>query len=71
MTIQYELTNDANVQIDIVDRNGRRMKKLLNENQTAGQHTQTINAGSLSAGLYILKMNVGGENFQKKIMVVK
>lgn len=71
MTIQYELTNDANVQLDIVDRNGRRMKKLLNENQTAGQHTQTINAGSLSAGLYILKMNVGGENFQKKIMIVK
>ncbi|MEO6667895.1 MAG: PKD domain-containing protein [Ferruginibacter sp.] len=71
MTIQYELTNDAVVKIDIMDRNGRRMRQVLNESQSAGQHTQTINAGSLSSGLYFLKMNVGGENFQKKIMIIK
>jgi PKD repeat protein len=69
--IQYELTEDANVQVDIFDRNGRKMLKVLNEHQSEGQHTQAIHAGTLSPGLYILKMNVGGESFQKKIVIVR
>ncbi|MEO8772259.1 MAG: PKD domain-containing protein [Ferruginibacter sp.] len=70
-TIQYELTNDANVKLDILDRAGRRVMQEINENQSAGQHTKMINVNKLDPGVYFLKMVVAGQSFNKKIVVIR
>ena len=70
-TIHYELAENVNVQLDIVDQNGRRVRRVINQLQEEGQHEQTINVSSLNAGFYYLQMNVEDEMFQQKIIIIK
>lgn len=70
-TIQYELTNDADVKIEIYDMLGNRISQIVNEQESEGLHTQTMNADNLNSGFYLIKMNVGADSFMKKIAVAK
>ncbi len=70
-TIQYELTNDANVSIEIYDIVGNKILQVVNENQLQGQHTQLVNADKLNAGIYFIEIITGDESYMQRISVVK
>ncbi|MEO5569511.1 MAG: PKD domain-containing protein, partial [Bacteroidia bacterium] len=70
-TIQYELTSDANVSIEIYDLVGNKIIQVVNQNESAGQHSQPVNADKLNSGIYFIKMIAGDESFMQKISVVK
>lgn len=70
-TIKYELTDEADVLIEIYDMQGIRTSTINNKKESKGVHTQVINAFNLNPGYYYIRMAVGKESYVKKITVEK
>ena len=56
--IKYSLAQDADVTLKVYDMLGTEVAKLVNETQTAGNHTINFNARDLSSGVYIYRLKV-------------
>ncbi len=69
-TLQYVLSKEANVQIELYDVTGRRLRQILMEYQSQGMHTEQIDGSGLGTGMYLIKMIAGGEIFTKQITVL-
>ncbi len=72
--IDYNLPEDGRVNIGLYDVSGREVMNIEDGMQTAGYYTVSINAETLSAGVYFYKINVTGkENFTavKRLVLVK
>ena len=52
--VSYDLDKSSAVAITIVDLTGRRIRNVLNENQTIGKHNQMIQLNGLASGIYLL-----------------
>jgi flagellar hook assembly protein FlgD len=75
-TLQYDLPENANVNITIYDMMGRQVKTLVNGSQNAGyksiQWNATNNAGQpVSAGLYLYTIKAGKYRQTKKMVLLK
>ena len=70
-TIVYGLPNDGKVTLKIYDMNGREVKTLVNEPQSAGYFTTTFNASGLSSGVYFYKLESGNFVTAKKMIILK
>jgi hypothetical protein len=75
-TLQYDLPEDALVNITIYDMMGRSIKSLVNNNQSAGyrsiQWNATNNLGEpVSAGMYIYTIQAGEFRQTKKMVLLK
>jgi hypothetical protein len=75
-TLQYDLPEDAMVDITIYDMIGRVVKTLVNGSQTAGYRTTQWNATnnigqSVSAGLYLYTIQAGKFRQTKKMVLLK
>ena len=70
-TIKYKIPKTGLVQIKIYDVIGRELAVLVNEEQTAGEHTATLNAKNLPSGVYFYQLNVGGNVTTKKMILIK
>ena len=75
-TLQYDLPEDALVNITIYDMMGRQVKALVNGSQTAGyksiQWNATNNQGQpVSAGLYLYTIEAGEFRQTKKMVLLK
>ena len=75
-TIRYELPEDGLVNITIYDMMGRRVKTLINDQQTTGyrstQWNATNDAGStVSAGIYLYMIQAGDFGQTKKMVMLK
>jgi surface protein len=75
-TIKYDLPEDAMVSITIYDVMGRRVKSLVNRDQTAGYRSAnwdaTNNVGEpVSAGMYIYTIQAGEYRKTKKMVLLK
>lgn len=59
-----------NVKAEIYNLNGQLIKELMNEDLSSGSHDRSFNvAGELQTGMYLVKMNMGDQQYFKKIMV--
>ncbi|MDA9935111.1 T9SS type A sorting domain-containing protein [Candidatus Marinimicrobia bacterium] len=75
-SLRYDLPKDGLVSITIYDMNGRIVKTLTNSSQRAGHKSVQWNATndlaqSVSAGLYIYRIQVGAFSETKKMVLVK
>ncbi|MDP7529375.1 MAG: T9SS type A sorting domain-containing protein, partial [Candidatus Marinimicrobia bacterium] len=75
-TLQYDLPEDAMVNITIYDMMGRQVKTLVNGSQTAGykfiQWNATNDEGKpVSAGLYLYTIQAGEFRQTKKMVLLK
>jgi hypothetical protein len=67
--IQYDLLASANVNIDILDVNGRIVTSVINENQTAGGHLLKVNqSNELNKGVYFVRLTIDGKSVVTKII---
>ncbi|NQT35814.1 T9SS type A sorting domain-containing protein [bacterium] len=71
VSIGFRLVNAGDVQLTLLDLNGRLVRLLLSGKAAAGQHNLTLNAGALPSGLYIIRLNSGGMTSQKKIILLQ
>ncbi|MCX6149667.1 MAG: T9SS type A sorting domain-containing protein [Ignavibacteriales bacterium] len=69
--ITYSLQNPELVTLKIFDVLGREVATLVNQYQTAGNHTVSFNAGSLGSGIYFYKIEAGSFQSVKKLMLLK
>jgi len=67
-TVQFYLTKMANADYRILDINGQLLYQSDNPN-FLGAYSKTISLGAVSAGMYVLQMEVGSKKYLQKIMV--
>ena len=69
ITLNYELPENANVQIQITDATGKLIQSIVNGSQQRGNYTKTINfVSGLEHGLYFVHLSVNGQTSVKKII---
>jgi hypothetical protein len=67
-TIQFYQTSTQDVDLRVLDINGKLLYKLQHPN-FRGSFSQTINLGVVSAGVYVLQLQVGSQKYVRKIAV--
>ena len=68
--INFNLINREKVSLKVFDVVGREITSVYNGELTAGEHQYTLNkSANLSAGVYFVTLNIGGQNFSKKLIV--
>lgn len=70
-TISYQLPSEGFVCIKIYDMLGREVETLVNEFKTAGSHQIQFNASQLASGVYFYKLQSGGFNSIKKMLLLR
>ncbi|MFK7809033.1 MAG: DUF1501 domain-containing protein [Saprospiraceae bacterium] len=68
-TISFALNETKDVQIDLFDVVGKRVKPIANKTLTNGQHDVPVEAHGLAAGVYFVRIQAG--NGVKSVRVVK
>ena len=69
--ISYDLPENSQVNLAVYDMMGRRVATLVNENVAAGTHQVPFDAGSLSSGTYMYRLQAGGNIQTKKLTLIK
>ena len=69
--ISYQLPANTLVTLKVYDVLGRLVKTLVQERQTAGVHSVTFNASSLSSGVYFYRLSAGSFVQTMKLMLLK
>ncbi|MBD2701161.1 CotH kinase family protein [Spirosoma sp. BT702] len=70
VTLRYNLSQRATVQLLITDAAGRSVQRMTWPNQAAGDHEETLPAHSLptAPGTYILQLNADGKPISRKMV---
>ncbi|HCY75281.1 MAG TPA: hypothetical protein DHV28_05125 [Ignavibacteriales bacterium] len=63
--IKYNIPEESTVQLKIVNIVGEVVTELMNENQSAGNHSKLFNASNLSSGIYFAVLNASSLNSGK------
>ncbi len=69
--IPDSVTDEVRVRVEVYDILGRRVMTLMDENRLSGKQEVLFDAGNLSSGIYILRMNAGGSADSHKLMLLK
>ncbi|PTQ93600.1 putative secreted protein (Por secretion system target) [Mucilaginibacter yixingensis] len=69
--IGYSLSQASHVQMKLYSMLGAQVMQLADEYQGAGYHEVQANLTNLKAGVYVYVLRVGGQQFSKKMLVVK
>jgi hypothetical protein len=70
MSVSYLLTKSQDINIQLIDINGKVIKQLTNQNQTAGFHTSTNSISDVTKGVYFVKVISDNEKVAQKLIVV-
>ncbi len=75
-TISFSIAKSGNVNLDIYNVKGQKVKTLLNSVQTAGDHSAVWNGkddnnNNLSSGVYFYKLQTEGYTSTKKMLLLK
>jgi hypothetical protein len=69
--VNYSLPKTGYVSLKVYDVLGREVANLVNEQQTAGNHSVNFNASKLASGIYIYTLKAGNNLMSKKMMLMK
>ncbi len=69
--ISYELPQTEQVRLDVFDITGRHIITLVDGQISAGSHQVTFDASRLSSGVYIYRLQAGGQLFTRQLTLIK
>jgi hypothetical protein len=67
----YDVPEDASINISVFDVAGRLVETLVSGEQTAGRHTMAWDATNVASGVYVVQMKAPSFNKVRKVMLVK
>lgn len=72
-TLRFSLSRDADVRLAIYDASGRRVRELISGTQPAGAHAigwdfRDAHGGSIGAGIYFARLDVGARSLTRKVI---
>jgi len=70
-TIEYQIKTKSNISLIIYDLIGRVIETLVYKQQSVGQYSVTFDASGLASGIYIYKLNAGGFEQSKKMLLLR
>ncbi len=70
-TIQFDLPSAGDIRLEVFDLLGRRTALLYNGYKPAGNHSMVFNAGNLSSGVYIVRLQSGNHVATRSMMFLK
>ncbi len=75
-TISFDLASESNVNITVYNVKGQKVKQLVNDQLSAGQHSivwngKDNNNKSVASGLYFYKISTGKSTSMKKMLLLK
>jgi len=70
-TISYELTEQAEVSLNIYTIVGQKVATLVDGSREAGVHQEVWNATDMPSGIYIAQLEVNGKVFIRKMTLIK
>jgi hypothetical protein len=70
-TIAFSIAKDCTVEIALYDITGRLVKKVANDQYSAGEHKIILNASDINSGVYLLSMKAGDFTAFKRITKVE
>lgn len=69
--VTYSLSNAGNIEITLVDANGKEVERLYTGSQTAGTHNLNISARNIASGVYTIVLRSGDLMITTPMNVVK
>ena len=70
-TLTFGVPRASNVSLDIFDVLGRKTQTLLSGMMPAGEHSVTWNCPTCPSGMYVVRMQAGGQTMQRKMLLLK
>jgi len=70
-TIGYSLKTDSRVLLKIYDINGREIKTLLDERQSAGEHKVSFDAADLPSAIYFYRIQLENRSQVRRMVLIK
>ena len=70
-SIYYQLKTKSHVQLTIYDITGQEVKKLINQNQNAGQYSVNFNATNLASGIYVYRLKTDSFEQSRKMILLR
>ena len=69
MSISFELTENSQVEVNIYDVVGAKVRSLDNSSFNQGFHTITTDVSDLKKGMYFIQINTGKSQLTEKVFV--
>lgn len=69
--IKFDIKETQFVSLKVYDILGKEVAVLVNEEKPAGTYSVVFNAGNLSSGVYIYRLNAGGYSMVKRMALIK
>ncbi|MCH8494582.1 MAG: family 10 glycosylhydrolase [Balneolales bacterium] len=69
--IRYRLESTTQVNMEVYDLLGRRVATLVDQVMPAGEHQVLFDGANLASGMYLYRLQAGGEVFTNKMMLIK
>jgi hypothetical protein len=69
--IAYHLAREARVELSVYDATGRRVARLADGVQTAGDHDVVWSANGLASGVYFARLVAGDVTQTRKLVLMK
>ncbi|AXJ00409.1 Por secretion system C-terminal sorting domain-containing protein [Cyclonatronum proteinivorum] len=70
-SIRYTLNASSDVRLDVFNLMGQRVASLQDGFQQAGTHTVSFDGSQLSSGVYVYRLQAGGQTLTRKMTLVK
>ncbi len=70
-TIQFKTIKNEKVTLEIVDVLGHKIKSIINNTFSSGNHLINYNVSTLSNGIYFCNLTIGSNSFSKKVIINK
>lgn len=69
--INYNLVTKSHIKLSIYDITGRKIKTLVNQQQSVGRHSISFDASGLASGIYIYKLKADSFVQSRKMLLVR
>jgi len=69
--IRYFLPEPAHITVEVFDITGRHVATLVDRPMPAGEHATDFDAGGLSSGIYVYRIQAGDAALTRRMSLVK